>query len=120
VSLRLSRVIDDETISELLDRVRDHPEQLAREMWSYIHIRDAARACLLGLTAPVEGHLVVLVDAADTLSALPSDELVARWLPGIPIREHPPGARWSLLSSQRAEKLLGFEPGYSWAATGRV
>jgi UDP-glucose 4-epimerase len=117
-SLRLTRIVHDDTLPDLLAQAKESPEFFARELWSYVHVDDAARACLLGLTGPIDGHVVVHVGAADSLSALASDELAARWLPGVPIRDHQPGPRWPLLDTRRAAELLGFEAEFSWSTEG--
>jgi UDP-glucose 4-epimerase len=117
VSLRFCHVTDDEALPRRVEFVRDRPEYLARELWAYVHVRDAARACLLALTAPVEGHVAVLIAAPDTLSDLPTDDLVARHLPDTQVREHGPGERWPLLDTGRAARLLGFEAAYLRDAT---
>jgi nucleoside-diphosphate-sugar epimerase len=118
VSLRITRIVDDETLPGLLDQARHRPESLAHELWSYVHLDDAARACLLALTRPVDGHVAVHVGAADTLSDVPSGELAARLLPGVPVRDHEPGPRFPLLDTRRASELLGFDAVFSWTTEG--
>jgi UDP-glucose 4-epimerase len=120
VSLRLSRVLPQDMMAEQLKWTQERPAQFVRELWSYIDVRDAARACLAGLTAEIEGHVVVHASAADTLSPTPSDELVQRWFPQVPVREHGSAARWPLLTVDRAEQLLGFTPEFSWDNEGEA
>jgi UDP-glucose 4-epimerase len=118
VSLRLSRVLTQDMMAGLVVQAREQPKQFVRELWSYIHVQDAARACLAGLTADIDGHVIVHASAADTLSATPTDELVQQWLPQVPIREHGPAERWPMLTVERAERLLGFTPELSWTTAG--
>jgi nucleoside-diphosphate-sugar epimerase len=118
VSLRITRIVDDETLPGLLDEAKQRPESFAHELWSYVHLDDVARACLLALTRPVDGHVAVHVGAADTLSGIPSDELAARLLPGVPLRDHGPGSRFPLLATRRASELLGFDATFSWTTEG--
>lgn len=117
VSLRISHAVDDDTISALLERTERDPGRYAPELWSYVHERDVARACLLALSRPVDGHAEVHVTAADTSSALPTDELLARWFPDVAVRDHDHDVaeRWSLLDGSTGERVLGYRPTYSWA-----
>ena len=120
VSLRLSRVLREDMMRTLVQQAKDQPKQFVRELWSYIHVRDAARACLAGVTAQIDGHVVVHASAADTLSESSSDELVRRYLPQVPIRDHGPEERWPIVTVDRAEKLIGFVPEHSWTTAGEV
>jgi len=114
VSLRLTRVISQEQMAEVMVLAREHPKPFIRELWSYIHIEDAARACLAGVTAQIDGHVIVHISAADTLSATPTDELLKQWLPQVPVREHASAQHWPMVTIERAQRLLGFTPEHSW------
>jgi len=87
----------------------EHPEWGAKELWAYLDTRDAARAGLLALTAPVTGFHAVFVAAPDTLSATDTEALLDEHLPGVPRR-----ARWTgrsvAIDTGRATRLLGFTP----------
>lgn len=118
VSLRISHVVDDTTIKRLLAVAAENPGRFAPELWSYVHVRDVAQACLLALTRPLDGrHVAVHVTAADTYSALPTDTLLARWFPDVPIREHEATERWSLLDAGTSRSVLAYQPTYSWASS---
>lgn len=118
VSLRLTRVIPEDMMANVLAQAQERPDQFIRELWSYIHTQDAARACLAALTADIDGHVIVHASAADTLSATPTDELLRQWLPKVPVREHGPEERWALVAVERAQRLLGFTPEHSWTTAG--
>jgi nucleoside-diphosphate-sugar epimerase len=111
-------VISQEQMAEVMALAQEHPKPFIRELWSYIHIQDAARACLAGLTAQVDGHAIVHISAADTFSATPTDELVKQWLPDVPVREHAAARHWPLVTIERAQRLLGFTPEHSWTTGG--
>lgn len=117
VSLRISHVVEDSTMDALLERTAKDPGRFAPELWSYVHERDVARACLLALTRPVDGHAAVHVTAADTASTQPTDALLARWFPDVAVREHDhdPAERWSLIDTRAGAAVLGYVPTYSWA-----
>lgn len=80
----------------------------AADLWGYIEIRDAARACRLALDAPPGFHALNIV-APDTVSEVPTAELIARWHPDTVVRK-PISGTATPYSIERAEKLLGFVP----------
>ncbi|OLF17465.1 NAD-dependent epimerase/dehydratase family protein [Actinophytocola xanthii] len=76
-------------------------------LWTYLDSRDAARACWLAATAPLSGCNPVFVTAPDTLAPYPTQELVERFLPGVPRRAPLPG-RAVPVDLTAARTLLGF------------
>ncbi|MFG2629799.1 NAD-dependent epimerase/dehydratase family protein [Streptomyces sp. NPDC048473] len=101
-------------------RLADHAGRLARdpaagasEMWSYLDLRDAARACLLGLTAPLEGAPVIFVTAPDTLVTAPTEDLLAAHHPRVPRRTVLEG-RNVAIDLEPAGRLLGFTAQYPY------
>jgi nucleoside-diphosphate-sugar epimerase len=91
-----------------------NPLQPWMALFTYIHVLDAARAAYLAATVdlPANSHHVLLVGAPDTCLDMPSAEYARQFFPEAHIR---PGlAKYgSLVNSAKAEKLLGFVPGYS-------
>ncbi|GHO72130.1 epimerase [Ktedonobacter sp. SOSP1-52] len=117
-SLRLSTVVgpdEREKYHMVIDRAREHPDRGIRDLWSYVDARDVAQACLLALTANFEGHQPFFITAADTMSLLPTDELLDRYYPDVPRRDGVRPGRWSLLDGKKASQLLGYHPSYSWS-----
>lgn len=90
-----------------------------RELWSYLDLRDAARACLAGLTQAPPGFHVVSLAAPLTLSAQPTVDLLDAYLPGVPRRASFPG-RTAPFDLTRSETLLGFTPTHLWPIEGRT
>jgi nucleoside-diphosphate-sugar epimerase len=89
-------------------RVAGDPSEGSRELWAYLDVRDAAGALVRGVEASLDaGFNALNVVAPDTLSPLPSAELVARFHPGAEVRAELRG-RQSLYSRSRAERLIGF------------
>lgn len=88
------------------------------ELWSYLDDRDAARACLAGLTEAPEGCHVVGVAAPLTLSPYPTEDLLDRYLPGPPRRRRFPG-RMSPVDTGRAMTLLGFQARHAYPVPER-
>jgi len=92
---------------------RPDSEAGARELGGYVDVRDAALACRLGLEAEGLGFEVFNVTAADSLSGVPTLELVRRHYPDVEVREPLEGtsSAWSIA---KARRLLGYVPRYSW------
>lgn len=87
------------------------PAEAARELWAYLDVRDAAEACLLGISAALEdrvsGHHVLNIVAEDSLVDEPLGELVHRFHPGTVLRREL-GARSCAYDTSAARRLLGF------------
>jgi hypothetical protein len=72
-----------------------------------------AQSCRLGLEADITGAEVFIIAAADTVMNRPSRELLAEVFPGIPLHGEI-GEYETLLSIQKARKLLRYNPQFSW------
>lgn len=112
VSLRFPFVGSRDTLLTRKLQIESSPATMAREGWSYIDLRDAARVVLAALTATVDGALVVGVSAEDPLVGGSTAELLSEFASGVPIRR-PIGARESLVDTTRARTLLGFTARHS-------
>jgi nucleoside-diphosphate-sugar epimerase len=110
VALRFPFLGDiDTTLPERARHLADDPAAGARELWSYLDLRDAASVCLAGLTVAPEGCHVVSLAAPLTLSAHPTEALLDRYLPDVPRRDRFPG-RTAPFDLALARKLLAFDP----------
>ena len=82
-------------------------------LWGYIDARDGAQAVRKALEAKLTGFEPFIIANADTVMSRSNDSLLAELFPGVPrkgaITEH-----GTLLSIDKARRLLGFEPQYSW------
>jgi nucleoside-diphosphate-sugar epimerase len=90
----------------------------ARELWTYLDTRDAARATVLGLTEPPPGCHVVAIAAPNTLAPYPTEQLLDVYHPAVPRRTPFPG-RAAPVDLARARGLLGWEPEHLWAGEER-
>ena len=87
-------------------------------LWGYVDARDVAQSCRLALEADIAGADVFIIAAADTVMDRPSAELMAEVYPDVDLREV--AEFGTLLSIERARRVLGYEPGFSWRdAIGR-
>jgi nucleoside-diphosphate-sugar epimerase len=82
-------------------------------LWSYIDARDAAQAVRKALEAPLTGAEVFIIASPDTVMSRPITELMAEFFPGVPMRREV-GPHESMFSTDKARRLLGYEPKYSW------
>jgi nucleoside-diphosphate-sugar epimerase len=84
-----------------------------RELWAYLDLRDAARATVDALAVTEPGYHVVGLAAPTTLSAIPTTELLDRYLPQVPRRTQFPG--WTVpIDLARAVTRLGFQARHRW------
>ncbi len=111
-ALRFSNVMDPEDYAEFPSF--DADATLRKwNLWSYIDARDGAQAVLRALETAPAGFDRFLIAAADTVMSRPAAELVAEVFPDVPVRgELAPHA--SLFSTDKARRLLGYDPQHSW------
>jgi nucleoside-diphosphate-sugar epimerase len=97
-----------EDIESRAARVASDPGEGSKELWAYLDVRDAARAVRAGVERPIDGYHAVQVVAPDTLSPLPTAELVERFH-ATAERRAPLEGRSALYTQHRAVELLGFK-----------
>jgi nucleoside-diphosphate-sugar epimerase len=112
VAFRFPLVKDRASLIAAAGHTAADPSRTVREGWSYLDVRDGARAVRLALEAPVRGVEVLMISADDTLLDDDTEPLLARYAPGVPIRSPLPG-RSSAVDDSRARALLGFVPEHS-------
>jgi len=112
IGLRLSNVMDPERYAEF-PGFDDDPRKRKWNLWAYIDARDAAQAIRLALESTLTGPEVFVIANADTVMGTPNDALLDAVYPGVP-RKRPFGPNETLLSIEKARRVLGYEPRYSW------
>jgi nucleoside-diphosphate-sugar epimerase len=113
VALRLPFIgTPDDRLPATAKRYADEPESGAAEVWSYLDARDAARALLAALDPAEPGCHIVYVAAPETLAPYPTQDLVDRFLPGVPHPDFP--GRSVPIDLAPARKLLGFAAEHLW------
>jgi nucleoside-diphosphate-sugar epimerase len=104
-SMRFHMLIDN------ADRARERTphmgEGAARHLWAYTLLSEAARACLLSLTANFQGHEVFYIVAPNTAMDRPSLELAQERYPNAELREPMEGNK-GFFNCSKAEKILGW------------
>ncbi|WP_407572334.1 NAD-dependent epimerase/dehydratase family protein [Deinococcus altitudinis] len=116
VALRFSNILGPDDYRRFPAEAWPDPQARRWNLWGYIDERDAAEACQLALTAPLEGASSFIIAAADTVMPTPSAELMRQVFPGVPLREGF-AEHETLLSIRRARDVLGFHPQHSWRDT---
>lgn len=112
IALRFSNIMSPDWYEEFPE-FWDKPLARKWNLWGYIDERDVALSCRLGLTAGVTGSQSFIIAAADTVMTRPSADLMAEVYPGVELRGDVSG-NTTLLSIDRARRVLGFEPEHSW------
>jgi nucleoside-diphosphate-sugar epimerase len=82
-------------------------------VWGYVDARDVAQACRLGLSADLTGAEVLIIAARDTVMDRPNSEILAECFPSVELRPGT-GDFDTLLSIDKARRVLGYIPRYSW------
>ncbi|MDF2990533.1 MAG: galE [Microbacterium sp.] len=82
-------------------------------LWGYIDARDGAQAIDRALANAPAGFDTFIIAAADTVMTRPNAELVAEVFPGVETRGDL-GENDTLLSIDKARRLLGYDPRHSW------
>jgi UDP-glucose 4-epimerase len=81
--------------------------------WAYIDARDGAQAVERALELAKPGFEAYVIAAADTVMSRSSASLVAEVFPGVPVTKEL-GEHETLLSIDKARRILGYEPEHSW------
>lgn len=113
IALRFSNIMEEEDYEPRFPGFWDDPKIRAWNLWGYVDARDVAQAVRRSLTAEVAGAEPFLIAAPDTCMPQKSMELMEQIYPDVPVVEEVPG-RQTLLSIDKARKVLGYEPEHSW------
>jgi nucleoside-diphosphate-sugar epimerase len=111
-ALRFSNVMDPQDYARFEDFQAD-PALRRWNLWGYIDGRDGAQAVLKALQTAPPGFERFIIAAADTVMRRPSADLAAEVFPAVPVNRAVPGTD-TLLSIDKARRLLGFSPEHSW------
>lgn len=82
-------------------------------LWGYIDGRDGAQAVSRALDTATPGFEAFIIAAADTVMSRPSAELAAEVFPDVELVRPVIGTE-TLLSIEKARRMLGFAPEHSW------
>lgn len=113
VSLRITNIIQEEQASALPWPIPSESNPARFVLWPYTEINDAAAACVLALKADTQGHEPFFIAAEHIRFDANTRELLQRFAPNVQIRG-PLLESASVISIDKAKRLLGFEPNFSW------
>jgi len=82
-------------------------------LWGYVDARDVAQSCRVGLEADFTGADHFIIAAGDTCMNRTNADLMAEVFPDVELRAGT-GDHDTLLSIDKARKVLGYNPEYSW------
>lgn len=112
VGLRFSNVMEPQDYAAF-PSFEDDPLLRKWNAWGYIDARDGAQAVRKALEVGITGYDVFIIANADTCMTTPSAELAAAVFPDVPLKRPVRGTD-TLLSIDKARRLLGYEPTHSW------
>ena len=111
-ALRFSNVMDPEDYAAF--PAFDADATLRKwNLWGYIDGRDGAQAVLRALENAKPGFEAFIIAAADTVMGRSSAGLAAEVFPGVKLVKDV-GEHETLLSIDKAKRMLGFAPEHSW------
>jgi UDP-glucose 4-epimerase len=118
IGLRFSNVMDPEDYAEFASFDAD-PRSRSWNLWGYIDARDGAQAVRKALAYDRPGVEVFVIANADTVMSRSSASLAAEVFPGVPVTREL-GEHETLLSIDKARRVLGYEPEHSWRDAPRA
>ena len=116
IGLRLSNVMEPKDYARFAGW-QDTPHLREWNLWGYIDARDCAQAVRKSLHVDLVGadHFIIAND--DSCMTRPSADLMAEVFPDVPLRGVVEGTQ-TLLRIEKAKRVLGYAPEYSWRNTG--
>jgi len=110
--LRFSNVKDEADYADF-PGYDDDPAARSWNLWAYIDGRDGALAVRRALEHEATGADVFVIANADTVMTRASTALAAQQYPGVRVTKEL-GEHETMLSIDKARRVLGFEPEHTW------
>jgi len=112
IALRFSNVMRPADYADFA-AFQEDPTLRKWNAWGYIDARDGAQAVRLALGYGKPGYEMFVIANADTVMMTPNADLIAQVYPDVPVTRDV-GTHETLLSIDKARRLLGYEPVHSW------
>lgn len=112
VGLRFSNVMNPEDYAAFPKFDAD-PRARKWNLWGYIDARDGAQAVRRSIRAEFKGFEAFIIANADTVMSRSNMSLLAEVFPDVPAKGNLT-ANGTLLSIEKAKRMLGYSPQYSW------
>ncbi|MGV8854310.1 MAG: NAD-dependent epimerase/dehydratase family protein [Devosia sp.] len=111
-ALRFSNVMNPEDYAAFPKFDAD-PMVRKWNLWGYIDARDGAQAVRRSIEADFTGFEAFIIANADTVMSRSNMSLLAEVFPGVEVKGNP-AKNATLLSIDKAKRLLGYSPHFSW------
>ena len=118
IGLRFSNVMEPADYARF-PAFNDDPGSRKWNLWGYIDARDGAQAVRLALESDLTGTEIFIIANADTVTSRRNAALVKDFYPDVEVRGDL-GEHQTLLSIEKARRLLGYQPAYGWRNVGRA
>jgi nucleoside-diphosphate-sugar epimerase len=112
IGLRLSNIMEPQDYAQFPSFQKD-VDFRKWNLWGYIDARDAAQAIRLSIESNLRGSEVFIIANADTVMERTNSELLKEKFPAVP-RRGEIGEHQTLLSIEKAKRLLGYSPQFNW------
>lgn len=114
-SMRFNGMWDDAYFTHLQANPITDPWTRCQGFWTYLHIRDAARACVQSVTVDNDwnGHHRFFLNANDTMLNIPTMEAIKTVYPDVPLNKEFEDFE-APISTQNVTDVIGWAPIYSW------
>ena len=114
-ALRFCWVSHMDEAKETVERIKANPghPQEWRVLWAYVDVRDAAASCRRAIEADGFGFAAFNITADDTLSDIPTEDLIRAHIPTIELRSPILGTT-TAFSITAAQEQLGWKPVETW------
>jgi nucleoside-diphosphate-sugar epimerase len=113
ISIRPTWIHTADSFRQYIPPIWENPEAGASILWCYVDVRDVARAFERALEVNLPGHESFFIAADNSFMKIPTSQLIRQYYPDTQLRTERDDS-WSVLSSAKAARLLGFRPNYSW------
>lgn len=111
--LRINNVIEPHEYAQNFPAYMDNPALRRRNIFAYIDARDLGQMVQCCLQTDGLGYEVFNVSNNDLSVGLTNAEVIEQFYPGVPIKREM-GEFETFYSNEKARRLLGFAPQYSW------
>jgi nucleoside-diphosphate-sugar epimerase len=116
IGLRFSNVMEPADYARF-PSFDDDPGSRKWNLWGYIDARDGAQAVRLALESDLTGTEIFIIANADTVMSRPNAALIAEFYPEVEVRGAL-GEHDTLLSIDKARRLLNYQPAHGWRDAG--
>jgi nucleoside-diphosphate-sugar epimerase len=113
IALRFANMYEPDEYTKIPAHWSEEQKNMQKmNLWAYCDVRDAAQACLLALQKNIDST-VFHITAADTIMNEPSESLLKRFFPSVPLKR-PINGYDTCMAIDKARAILGYNPQYTW------